>query len=307
MDLRQFSMGANRSELATLIDQYAKTDGVHATPIPRLFVVRSSRLTEPLHGVYEPAVCIIAQGRKRAMLGDAVYVYDQDNYLVISVDVHVIGQVIEASDDKPYLCFRLDLDVPALGALLLDAQPGADSADPAPALGLGTVTPDLTDATVRLLRLLSTPADIPVLAPLCEREILFRLLQGDQAAKLREIALGDSRLRQVHRAVDFIKRNYRESFRIEDLADVARMSASALHSHFKSVTAMSPLQYQKQMRLQEARRLLFQGVCDAATASHRVGYASPSQFSREYRRLFGLPPQRDIARLRELPDGFVAA
>ena len=300
-------MSTTRSELAGLIDRYAKTDGLHATAVPRLFVIRSSRPTEPLHGVYEPAVCIIAQGRKRAILGDAVYVYDQDKYLVISADVPVIGQVVEASEEEPYLCVRLDLDIAALGALLLDAQPGAEGVDSAPALGLGTITPGLTDATIRLLRLLETPNDIPVLAPLCEREILFRLLQGDQAPKLREIALGDSRLRQVHRAIDFIKCHYRESFRIDDLADVARMSASALHSHFKSVTAMSPLQYQKQMRLQEARRLMFQGLCDAATASHRVGYTSPSQFSREYRRLFGLPPQRDIARLRDFPGGFVAA
>jgi AraC-like DNA-binding protein len=157
------------------------------------------------------------------------------------------------------------------------------------------------------LRLLDSPRDIPVLAPLAEREILFRLLRGDQTAKLREIALADSKLQQINRAIGWIKQNYREPFRIEDLASEARMSASALHSHFKSVTAMSPLQYQKQLRLQEARRLLLQGACDAATASHSVGYSSPSQFSREYRRLFGLPPQQDIARLKDLPEGFVAA
>ncbi|WP_108683562.1 AraC family transcriptional regulator [Methyloceanibacter sp. wino2] len=300
-------MSTSQSELASLIDRSAKTDGVHATAVPRLFVIRSSRPTLPLHAVYEPAVCIIAQGSKQAILGDAVYLYDQDKYLVISVDVPVVGQIIEASEAEPYLCVKFNLDVATLGMLLLDTSPGPDSREPAPALGLSKVTPELTDTAVRLLRLLETPRDIPVLAPLFERELLFRLLQGDQAAKLREIALGDSRLQQVGRAIDYIKRNYREPFRVEDLADVARMSASALHNHFKAVTAMSPLQYQKQMRLQEARRLMLQGLCDAAAASHSVGYASPSQFSREYRRLFGLPPQRDIARLKEVPGGFVAA
>ena len=300
-------MDANRSELARLIDQCAKTDGLHATAIPRLSVLRSTRPTEPLHAVYEPAICIIAQGSKQAILGDAVYVYDQNKYLVISVDVPVVGQVTQASEAEPYLCLKLDLGVATLGTLMLDTQPGPTGLEAAPALGLSKVTPELTDAAIRLLRLLDRPQDISVLAPLCEREILFRLLQGDQAAKLREIALGDTRLRQVSRAIDFIKRNYRESFQVGDLADEARMSPSALHSHFKAVTAMSPLQYQKQLRLQEARRLMLQGLCDAATASHSVGYASPSQFSREYRRLFGLPPQRDIARLKEFPDGFVAA
>lgn len=300
-------MSTNQSELASLIDRSAKTDGIHATAVPRLSVIRSSRPTLPLHAVYEPAVCIIAQGSKQAILGDAVYVYDQDKYLVISVDVPVIGRIVEASEAEPYLCVKLDLDVATLGMLLLDAQPGPDSGEPAPALGLSKVTPELTDAAIRLMRLLDSPQDIPVLAPLFERELLFRLLQGDQAAKLREIALGDTRLQQIGRAIGYIKRNYREPFRVEDLADIARMSASALHSHFKAVTAMSPLQYQKQMRLQEARRLMLQGLCDAAAASHSVGYSSPSQFSREYRRLFGLPPQRDIARLKQAPGGFVAA
>ncbi|ODS02899.1 AraC family transcriptional regulator [Methyloceanibacter marginalis] len=300
-------MAESQSEFASLIDRYAKADGVHATPIPRVFLVRSARPTLPLHTLYEPAVCIIAQGRKQAILGDAVYVYDRDKYLVISVDVPVVGQIIDASEAAPYLCLRLDLDVATLGTLLLDAGPAPSGLAPAPALSLSSVTPELIGAVLRLLRLLDTPGDIPVLAPLAEREILFRLLRGDQTAKLREIALGDSKLRQINRAIGLIKENYRETFRIEDLSDVARMSASALHSHFKSVTAMSPLQFQKQLRLQEARRLMLQGLCDAATASHSVGYTSPSQFSREYRRLFGLPPQRDIARLKTFPDGFIAA
>jgi len=296
-----------QSDLAQLIERYAKADGVHATSIPRVFLIRSTRPTKPLHALHEPAVCIVAQGRKRVILGDTVFVYDRDKYLVVSVDVPVVGQVIEATAEVPYLCLRLDLDLATLATLLLDVGAAADSSTPAPALSLSSVTPELVDAVIRLLRLLDSPRDIPVLAPLAEREILFRLLRGDQTAKLREIALADSKLQQINRAIGWIKQNYREPFRIEDLASEARMSASALHSHFKSVTAMSPLQYQKQLRLQEARRLLLQGACDAATASHSVGYSSPSQFSREYRRLFGLPPQQDIARLKDLPEGFVAA
>ena len=300
-------MQPSPSELVRLIDRYARTDGMHATPIPRVFLFRSSRPTEPLHVLHEPAVCLIVQGRKQVILGEKVFVYDAENYLVVSVDVPVLGQVIEASADAPYLSLRLDLDMAALGSLLLEMPPAPDNVPPASALSLSRVTPDLLDAVVRLVRLLDAPQDVPVLAPLAEREILFRLLRGDQTAKLRQIALGNSRMRQINRAIGFIKQNYREPFRIEDLAAEARMSASALHSHFKAVTAMSPLQYQKQLRLQEARRLMLLGTCDAATASHRVGYSSPSQFSREYRRLFGLPPQRDIERLKEMPGDLVAA
>jgi AraC-like DNA-binding protein len=165
---------------------------------------------------------------------------------------------------------------------------------------LSVVTPELRDAAVRLLRLLATPRDIPTLAPLAEREILYRLLTGAHAATLRQIALGDGKLRRVARAIDWIKRNYREPFHIEALAAEAAMSPSALYAQFKAVTAMSPLQYQKQLRLQEARRLMLGQAMDAASAAYDVGYESPSQFSREYRRLFGEPPARDIARLKEL-------
>jgi transcriptional regulator GlxA family with amidase domain len=165
-------------------------------------------------------------------------------------------------------------------------------------VSLSAVTPELLDAAVRLLRLLAAPRDIPALAPLAEREILYRLLTGDQVATLRQIALGDRRMRRVGRAIEWIKRNYREPFRIETLAPQAAMSPSSLHAHFKTLTAMSPLQYQKQLRLQEARRLMLGQSMDAASAAYDVGYESPSQFSREYRRLFGNPPARDSARLK---------
>jgi len=289
-------------ELAKLIERYADGDGIHATAIPRLFLIRSSHPTEAIHAVQQPAVCFIAQGRKQVMAGTSVLVYDQAQYLVASVDVPIIGQVIQATPAEPYLCLRLDLDPAAIGALMLESKiPAGDSGQPGPGLSLSAVTPALLDAVVRLSRLLGAPRDVPILAPLAEREILYRLLLGDQTTKLRQIAVAESKLQQINRAIGWIKQNFREPFSIDTVASEARMSPSTFHQHFKAVTSMSPLQYQKQMRLQEARRLILSQSHDAATASHTVGYESPSQFNREYRRLFGAPPGRDIARLRNSP------
>ncbi|MDC7787672.1 AraC family transcriptional regulator [Rhodoplanes sp. TEM] len=297
-------LAAATGSLAGLIDRYSDGDGIHPTAVPRLVLIRSSRPTEPLHALHAPAVCIVAQGRKQVIVGDRVLHYGPGRYLAVSVEVPIVGQVTEASPEAPYLCVRLDLDPAALGGLMLDAGIAATAAaraagPPAPALAVSAVTPALIDAAVRLVQLLETPAEIPILAPLVERELLYRLLRGEQASALGQIAHGESRLQQVNRAIGWIKRNFREPFRIERLAEEARMSPSTLHEHFKAVTAMSPLQYQKQLRLQEARRLILSQAADAASAGHAVGYDSPSQFSREYRRLFGLPPLRDAARLRD--------
>lgn len=289
-------------ELARLIEQFAGEDGVLATAIPRLFLIRSSRPTDEIHAVHEPAACLVAQGRKQVMVGQSVYVYDPAKYLVVSVDVPLVGQILEASADAPYLCLRLDLDPAAIGALMLEAKvTGVDSEQPGPALSLSSVTFELLDSAIRLVRLLAVPRDIPILAPLAEREILYRLLLGDQTSKLRQIAFAESKLQQINRAIGWIKRNFREPFSIDALASEARMSPSTLHEHFKVVTSMSPLQYQKQLRLQEARRLILSQSIDAAMAGHSVGYQSPSQFSREYKRTFGAPPARDVARLRASP------
>ena len=274
--------------LASLIDQFAERDGVHPTPIPRLYLIRSSHPTEPIHAVHQPAVCFVAQGRKQVMVGPSVYAYDHAKYLVVSVDVPIVGQILEASAAEPYLCVRLDLDPAAIGTLMLEANvPSAASEQPGQALSLSSMTTELLDTAIRLVRLLETPRDIPILAPLVVREILYRLLLGDQTSKLRQIALGEGKLQQINRAIAWIKMNFREP--------------STLHEHFKVVTSMSPLQYQKQLRLQEARRLILSQSLDAATAGHSVGYESPSQFSREYKRVFGAPPARDIARLRASP------
>jgi AraC-like DNA-binding protein len=304
------TVSQQQSELASLIGRNIGIDGIQATAIPRLVLIRSSRPTEPLPTVYEPALCIVAQGRKQVMLAEDIYFYDSEQYLVVTVDLPVVGQVIEAKPAKPFLCLRFDLDVGQLRMLMTEAEQGAIRNQQTERLSLGLsispVDPPLLDAVLRLVRLLETPKDIPILAPLVEREILYRLLSGEYSARLRHIALGDSRLLSVNRAISWLRQNYAEPFRIETVAREARMSPSALHHSFKSVTAMSPLQYQKQLRLQEARRLMLAQSMDAATASHHVGYESPSQFSREYRRLFGAPPSRDIARLKESVQAVVA-
>lgn len=286
-------------ELKEAIAQFATEDGIQATPISGLHIVRLSHPSNAVPGVATAALCIVAQGRKRVIAGDRVLNYDAENFLVITVDTPTVGQVVEASPEAPYLCIKLDLDPAEIAALLIDVgglAPGAGDAEPS--LAVSRVTDDLLDPAIRLVKLLGRPGDIQVLGPMIKREILYRLLQTEQATKLQQIAVAESRLQQVNRAIGWIKRNFSESFAIETLAAEARMSTSALHLHFKAVTAMSPLQYQKQIRLQEARRLMFTEAMDAATAGHRVGYDSPSQFSREYARLFGAPPLRDVARLK---------
>jgi AraC-like DNA-binding protein len=292
-----------RSELASLIERNTGADGIHATTIPRLFLIRSSQPTEPMPTVYDPALCLVVQGRKQVMLADDGYVYGPEQFLVVSVDLPVMGQVVNASPAEPYVCLKFNLDPGQLSALMMELGRGEPRNQPAEQLRLGLsispVDPPLLDALVRLTRLLETPNDIPILAPLVEREILYRLLFSEYGGRLRQIATSDHRLVAVNRAITWLRQNYAAPFRIETVAREARLSPSALHHSFKSVTAMSPLQYQKQLRLQEARRLMLGQALDAATASHHVGYESPSQFSREYSRLFGAPPSRDIARLKE--------
>ena len=286
-------------DLKSAIAQFTPGDGFHATGIPGLSLMRFSRPTEPTHGLIQPTLCIVAQGKKRTIAGDRIMAYDAANFLVVSADTPIIGQVMEASPEEPYLCFKLDLDPAAITELLIDVGGiGGGAAEADASISVSPLTPELVDAAARLVRLLASPDDIRVLAPLVKRELFYRVLQTDQATRLQQIALAESRLQQVNRAIGWIKANYRDSFAIETVAAEARMSPSSLHVHFKAVTAMSPLQYQKQLRLQEARRLMLSEALDAASAGHRVGYDSPSQFSREYARTFGAPPLRDVARLK---------
>jgi AraC-like DNA-binding protein len=290
------------AELARLIDRFATSDGVNETALPRVKLARASQPVAKTHSLQVAAMGLTVQGRKRVMVGDEVYEYDPSRYIVSSVDVPVVGQVLDATPDKPYLAFVLELDPHELASLVLQAPPASPTAAGAPRRGVFVAAVDapLVDAVLRLVRLLETPGDIPALAPLAEREVLYRLLRGPQGARVSEVAIAHSHAHRIGRAIQWLRANYREPLRIEHFARLAHMSPSTLHHHFKAVTAMSPLQFQKRLRLQEARRLLLAEGLDAATAAHRVGYESASQFSREYSRLFGEPPARDRRRLREM-------
>ncbi|OZB96707.1 AraC family transcriptional regulator [Paenibacillus sp. XY044] len=289
-----------QEELSRFIENYANGDGVHETPIPSLALIRSSKTTFPSFSVHEPALCIVSQGSKVVMLADESFTYGPSSYLVVSLDLPVSAQIIEATPEVPYLCFRLKFNPKDALDLLNQANPASRTKQRSKrGLFVEQTSAPLLDAAVRLVRLLDNPQDVPVLAPLIVREILYRVLQGAQGDVLRQIALSGSSSNRIAGVVEQLKRNYMEPLRIDELAAAAHMAPSSLHRHFKEVTAMSPLQYQKQLRLQEARRLLLSESADAADVAFRVGYESPSQFSSEYARLFGLPPISDITRLRE--------
>jgi AraC-like DNA-binding protein len=295
----------NIDELAAVIARHASEPGMIGTKIPGLTLIRGDRPSVPVPAVYEASLCLIAQGSKRVSLGDHSVVYDASRYLLVSVDLPLVGHVLDASPEQPYLCCKIDLDQAALADLLAADGAPAPRAD-LPVLAVYPGDPDLTDAACRLVRLLDRPEAVPALAPLIGREILYRLLTGPHGPLLRHMAVADSHLGQVSRAIARIRRGYQEQLRIDDIATAAGMSASSLHAHFKAVTRMTPLEYQKHLRLQEARRLMLTDGASAGTAGFAVGYESQSQFSREYRRLFGAPPRRDIERLQSAPDYAVA-
>lgn len=291
-----------QTQLATLADILARhtaSDGIHPSAIPGVGLIRTSTPTMPMPVVYEPTLCLVAQGRKRAVLGTTSYVYDAAQYLVASVDLPVMGSVIEASAQRPYLCLVLDLDMARLSELALrQPAPSEEAGSPARGIALSQTTPELLDAAVRLASLLDAPQDIAELAPLVQREIFYRLLTGPGNGLVRQLAQADSRLNQIARAIAWIRGRYTEAWSIDAVADVAGMSRSSLHAHFKAVTSMSPLEFRTQLRLQEARRMMVAEAMDAASAGFQVGYESPSQFSRDYGRAFGLPPAKDAQRLR---------
>jgi AraC-like DNA-binding protein len=289
---------AQLDELRALITRHA-AGRYRQTRLPGVVVMESHTPTEPLSAVAEPSLAIVAQGVKRTALGDQIFDYGPGQYLVISLDLPVTGHVLRAGPDRPFLGMGLTLSPAAIAALLLDA-PATARADAA-GIAISDATSDLLDPIIRLLRLLDRPEDIPVLAGTIEREILWRLITGEQGATIRQIGLADSHLSQIARAIRRIRTGYAEPLRIEELARVAGMSVTSFHRHFRAVTAMSPLQFQKRIRLQEARTRLISDFQDVAAVGQAVGYDSPSQFSREYRRLFGAPPGRDAARLQALP------
>lgn len=289
-------------ELAGIIASHTAADGMYASALPRLSLVRSCTPTQAVPAVYRPSLCIIAQGRKRVELGGRSYVYDSQTYLTVSVDLPLVGSILEASPARPYLCLALDIDLPALTEQMLQTSRDSAPEPVGPALGVSQVEPGLLDAALRLARLLDAPKDAPALAPLAEREILYRLLSGAQAPMIRHIAAAESRLAKVSRAIAWLRRNYARPFSVERLAADAGMSPSSFYSHFKAATTLSPLQYRTRVRLQEARRMMVVEGMDAASAGFTVGYDSPSQFSRDYSRLYGAPPLKDAIRLRRSPD-----
>ncbi|WP_330281402.1 AraC family transcriptional regulator [Streptomyces sp. NBC_00588] len=285
-------------ELRTLIARHVDRP---TTAVDGLMLSAEYRPTPPRAGVADPVLALVAQGAKRIVLGDRVYDYRAGQYLVVPLDLPVTGHVTEASPERPELGAGLALRPAAIASLLLETDAAPAGRAPSPALAVSDASADLVDAFVRMIRLLDRPADIPVLAPMLEREILWRLLNGEQGTLVRQIGLADSRLTQIGRALRWIRDHYTDVLRVEDLARMSGMSLSPFHRHFRALTAMTPVQYQKQIRLQEARLRLMSSTEDVATVGFAVGYDSASQFSREYRRHFGLPPGRDAARLRTEP------
>jgi AraC-like DNA-binding protein len=287
-------------ELGKLIERFTGQDGVHSTSIPSLFLIRESIITEPISRVNEPSFCIIVQGEKEVLLGEESFRYGSGNYIVASVDLPVTGQVIKASPDSPYLALKLEFTPSEILEVLSDKDiPPGKRKNAKRAMFISEVEPSLLDAVIRLAFLLDNPKHIPILAPLFKKEILYWVLQGPHGESLEQMALENSNASQIRNAIEHIINNYEKSFRIEDLAELANMSTASFHRHFKEVTAMSPIQFQKQLRLQEARRLLLGESSDVADVAFRVGYESQSQFSREYSRMFGFSPRADINRLRK--------
>lgn len=288
-----------RAELAAIISRHCQADGAVDTAIPGLKLFRGSNTEVPTCAIMTSVFAIMAQGAKRITVGDDTYNYDARQYLISSVDLPMFARITQASATEPYLGLGLAIDPLKINELTaaMPKNRAQDAVDRGIAVGLLSV--DIQNTALRLARLLDTPADIPVLAPIIERELLYRLLAGPLGSRLRQAAASGSHSHQIVRAIDWLKTNLDQPLSIERLASLANMSRSSLHHHFKALTAMTPLQYQKQLRLQEARRLMLVSDTDAASAAHHVGYESPSQFNREYRRMFGAPPGRDVAQFRQ--------
>lgn len=294
---------SQREEMADIIRRHCPTDGVTPTAIPGLNLIRGTSTCAPSCSVTSSFFAMMAQGAKRIQVGDDTYDYDTRHYLISSVDLPIFSRLTRASILEPYLGFGLGLD-PLKIEELSAAMPKNRLLEPVDrGIGVGRLSPAILDSALRLARLLDTPADIPVLAPIIERELLYRLLSGELGSRLRQAVASGSHSHQIVRTIAALKTRLAEAVSIDDLADLANMSKSSLHHHFKALTGMTPLQYQKQLRLHEARRLLLADDGDAASAAHRVGYESPSQFSREYRRMFGAPPRKDIALVRQSEGG----
>jgi AraC-like DNA-binding protein len=292
-------MQANREELVERIARAMRVDGT-AQPLQGLHLYRHSFPLEQVHSMVEPSVCVVAQGSKEFLLGESRYRYDPFHYLLVTVDLPYVGQVLEASKERPFLSLRLDLAPTLVGEVLVETGHASprDHADRR-AISVSPVDAHLLDAAVRLTRLLDSPAEARVLLPLITREMIYRLLMGEQGDRLRHLAILGGYTPHVARAIERLRQDFDQPLRIEQIARELGMSVSGFHHHFKAVTALSPLQFQKRLRLLEAQRLMLGEDLDAASAAYRVGYHDASHFNREYKSLFGVPPMRDVQRLRE--------
>jgi AraC-like DNA-binding protein len=299
--LTKEGLNASRSVLSERIVRWTGEAGpVLETAIPGLSLMRYEAPTEPMSYMYEPCVCLVAQGAKRVLLGDEEYVYDANHYLITSMGLPVVANVTEASKEAPLLGLVMKLDLNVVAQLLVDSQlPLHRVRQSSRVIAASQVSPQLIEVFIRLIDLLEEPTDIPILAPLLQKEILYRLLVGEQGERLRQIVMAGSHGHQIARAIDWLKENYTKPLRIDALASHTGMSTSTFHHHFRNLTSMSPLQFQKSMRLHEARRLMLAEKQDAANAAFQVGYESPSQFTREYKRQFGATPLRDIKNLQQ--------
>ncbi|GAB4118042.1 MAG: AraC family transcriptional regulator [Roseiflexaceae bacterium] len=293
--------GADLARLVALLRAYTPYDGRFELRMPGVYAIRSSQATSSVtHTTYQPSLCLVAQGAKRLLLGHEVYEYDATRLLLVSVDLPVASQILQASPSEPYLAFRLDLDPGRIAELVLKVYPhGAPQLVDQRGVYVGRAIGSITNAAIRLIEAMADAGDTELIAPLIVDEILIRLLRSSIGGRVAMIGLAESHVHKIAKAINWVRANYAQPMHVEALADLVHMSVSSFHQHFKAVTSMSPLQYQKALRLQEARRLMMASMIDASSAAQQVGYASASQFSREYSRFFGQAPLRDISRLRE--------
>lgn len=285
--------------LNSLLEQSSKQEGITPTAIPGVEVFRASSTTTPLPVVYNPSLCILGQGQKQVFVGDDVFIYNAGQLLTVTVDLPLQSQITRATATAPYLLLKMEIDAALITELLpytnrhLDGTVGKG-------LFVGGMDVPTTDAVMRLAALLTTPEHIPVLAEQNKREVLYRLLCSDAGPLIAQMAFKDGHLHRISKAIEWIKNQFRYPLSVPHLADLAGMSVSSFHAHFKAITGLSPLQYQKSLRLLAARNLMAAEDLDAAASAYQVGYESPSQFSREYTRMFGNPPGRDISLLKQV-------
>ncbi|MGG5575302.1 AraC family transcriptional regulator N-terminal domain-containing protein [Vibrio diazotrophicus] len=290
------------SKLGSLIEKWTRTSNQFGndTGIPGLRLGRWEAPTPPTSYTHNASICLIAQGKKQVLLGGDSFIYDANHFLISSVNLPITANIMEASKEKPYLGLILELDLQEISQLIVDSDySGTQNKEAQKGIAVGTLSQPLLDAFVRLLSLMDEPESIKVLAPVIKREIFYRLLMSEQGSRLNQIVTDGSHSHQISKAIEWLKNNFVKPLSVGELAAYSGMSKSAFYTHFRSMTSMTPLQFQKKLRLSEARRLMLTENLDAMATTFKVGYESPSQFSREYSRLFGSPPSKDIKALRE--------